>query len=41
MKGFTADILVTNSAMLKLANKCGKVNKKLSRGAYEVEMLFD
>jgi len=40
LKGFTADILQNNKAMLKMANKCGKMNKKLSRGAYEVEMLF-
>jgi acyl-CoA hydrolase/RimJ/RimL family protein N-acetyltransferase len=40
LKGFTADILVENTAMLKLAKKCGKTTTKLSRGVYEVEMLF-
>lgn len=40
LKGFTADILAENTAMLKLAQKCGKVTMKLSKGVYEVEMLF-
>ncbi|MFC1488972.1 GNAT family N-acetyltransferase [Thermodesulfobacteriota bacterium] len=40
LKGFTADILAENVAMLKLAKKCGKVTTQLSQGAYEVEMLF-
>ena len=40
LKGFTADILAENTAMLKLAQKCGKVTTKLSQGVYEVEMLF-
>jgi len=41
LKGFTADILAENTAMLKLAKKCGKVTTTLSEGVYEVEMLFD
>lgn len=41
LRGFTADILANNQAMLKLAKKCGKVTQKLSRDVYEVEMLFD
>lgn len=41
IRGFTADILRTNTAMLKLAGKCGKVNMKLVDEAYEVEMLFE
>lgn len=41
LKGFTADILVENEAMLKLAQKGGvKVARKLTRGVYQVEMLF-
>lgn len=40
LKGFTADILVENTAMLKLAKKCGKITMKQSHGLYEVEMLF-
>jgi hypothetical protein len=40
VKGFTADILAENTAMMKLACKCGRVTKKLSEGIYEVEMLF-
>ncbi|MEJ2096849.1 MAG: GNAT family N-acetyltransferase, partial [Deltaproteobacteria bacterium] len=41
LRGFTADILANNHAMLKLAKKCGKLTHKLSRDVYEVEMLFD
>jgi acyl-CoA hydrolase/RimJ/RimL family protein N-acetyltransferase len=41
IRGFTADILSENKAMLKLAGKCGQVEMKLVDGAYEVEMLFD
>jgi RimJ/RimL family protein N-acetyltransferase len=41
LKGFTADILAENTAMLKLAQQCGEVTMKLSHGVYEVEMLFD
>ncbi len=41
VKGFKADILPENRAMLRLAEKCGsRVTKKLSRDVYEVEMLF-
>jgi len=40
LKGFTADILAENTAMLKLSQKCGKVTTKLSQNVYEVEMLF-
>jgi RimJ/RimL family protein N-acetyltransferase len=40
LKVFTADILVENNAMIKLAQKCGKVKTKLSQGVYEAEMLF-
>jgi acyl-CoA hydrolase/RimJ/RimL family protein N-acetyltransferase len=40
IRGFTADILYENKAMLKLAGKCGNVEMKLADGAYEVEMLF-
>ena len=41
IRGFTADILSENKAMLKLAGKCGQVEMKLVDGAYEVEMLFE
>ena len=41
IRGFTADILRSNTAMLKLAGKCGKVNMKPADEAYEVEMLFE
>jgi acyl-CoA hydrolase/RimJ/RimL family protein N-acetyltransferase len=41
VKGFTADILVGNPTMLKLAQKCGKMTTKIVEDAYEVEMLFD
>jgi len=40
LKGFTADILAENTAMLKMAQKCGKVTMNVSHGVYEVEMLF-
>lgn len=40
LKGFTADILAENTAMLKMAQKCGKVTMNQSHGVYEVEMLF-
>ena len=40
LKGFTADILVDNNAMLKLSKKCGKTTMKVSQGVYEVEMMF-
>ncbi|UCD91351.1 MAG: GNAT family N-acetyltransferase [Desulfobacterales bacterium] len=40
IKGFTADILAENTAMVKLAKKCGKATTKLSQGVYEVEILF-
>lgn len=41
VKGFKADILAENTAMLKLTQKCGsEVTSKLSQGIYEVEMLF-
>jgi acyl-CoA hydrolase/L-amino acid N-acyltransferase YncA len=38
--GFTADILAENTAMIKLAQKCGEVTTNLSQGVYEVQMLF-
>ena len=41
LRGFTADILRVNTAMLKLAGKLGEVEMKLVDTAYEVEMLFD
>jgi acyl-CoA hydrolase/RimJ/RimL family protein N-acetyltransferase len=41
LQGFTADILSENTAMLKLAQKCGKVTTQLSQDVYEIEMLFD
>ncbi len=41
IRGFTADILAENKAMVKLAQKCGRVDMKLVDGAYEVEMLFE
>jgi len=41
LRGFTADILSENAAMLKLAQKCGRVATKLSQGLYEVQMRFD
>ena len=40
LQGFTADILSENTAMLKLAQKCGKVTTQLSQDVYEIEMLF-
>ena len=40
LRGFTADILEENKAMLNLAKKCGNVAMKLAYGAYEVKMLF-
>jgi len=40
LQGFTADILAENTAMLKLAKKCGEVTTKQSKGVYEVEILF-
>jgi acyl-CoA hydrolase/RimJ/RimL family protein N-acetyltransferase len=40
MRGFTADILSENKAMLTLAKKCGTVTMRHSYGAYEVEMVF-
>jgi RimJ/RimL family protein N-acetyltransferase len=41
VKGFKADILPENRAMLRLAEKCSsRVTKKLCRDVYEVEMLF-
>jgi acyl-CoA hydrolase len=41
LQGFTADILSENTAMLKLAQKCGKVTTQLSQDVYEIEMLFN
>ncbi|MGD8369640.1 MAG: GNAT family N-acetyltransferase [Desulfobacterales bacterium] len=41
IRGFSAGILAENKAMVKQAQKCGKVEMKLVDGAYEVEMLFD
>ncbi len=41
VKGFTANILAENTAMLKLAGKCSRdVTKKLDRDVYEVQILF-
>jgi RimJ/RimL family protein N-acetyltransferase len=40
LKGFTADILPENTAMLRLARKCGEINTKFSHGVYEVAMFF-
>lgn len=41
VKGFTADILIENTAMLKLAQKCcSTVTTKLDKSQYEVKMLF-
>jgi L-amino acid N-acyltransferase YncA len=40
LRGFTADILSENKAMLTLAKKCGTVTMRPSHGAYEVEMVF-
>ena len=40
VRGFSADILAGNKAMLKMAEKCGKVKMKLAVWAYEVEILF-
>jgi acyl-CoA hydrolase/RimJ/RimL family protein N-acetyltransferase len=40
LRGFTADILSENKAMLTLAKKCGTVTMRHSYGAYEVEMVF-
>jgi RimJ/RimL family protein N-acetyltransferase len=41
IRGFTADILAENKSMVKLAEKCGRVDMKLENGVYEVEMLID
>lgn len=41
IRGFKADILPVNKAMLKLSQKCGQMASNLVDGAYEVEMLFD
>jgi len=41
IRAFTADILAENTAMVKLARKCGKVDMKLVDGTYEVTMLFE
>lgn len=40
LRGFTADILAENKAMLTVARRCGTVTMRPSCGAYEVEMLF-
>jgi acyl-CoA hydrolase/GNAT superfamily N-acetyltransferase len=41
IKGFKADILCENTAMIKLAQKCSaRVTSRLDRDVYEVEMLF-
>ncbi|HUH64873.1 MAG TPA: GNAT family N-acetyltransferase [Syntrophales bacterium] len=40
LRGFTADILSENQAMLALAMKCGTVTVHKSRGVCEVEMMF-
>jgi acyl-CoA hydrolase/N-acetylglutamate synthase-like GNAT family acetyltransferase len=41
IKGFKADILCENAAMIKLAKKCGsRVTSRLEGDLYEVEMLF-
>jgi acyl-CoA hydrolase/L-amino acid N-acyltransferase YncA len=41
IRGFRADILAENKAMVKLAQKCGKVDMKRVGGAYEVSMQFE
>ena len=40
LRGFTADILSENKAMLTLAKKCGTVTMRPSFGAYEVMIVF-
>jgi RimJ/RimL family protein N-acetyltransferase len=41
IKGLKADILCENTAMFKLAKKCGaRVTSRLDGDVYEVEMLF-
>jgi len=40
LRGFTAEILAENNAMLALAMKCGNVIVRHSRGVCEVEMMF-
>jgi acyl-CoA hydrolase/RimJ/RimL family protein N-acetyltransferase len=40
LRGFTADILSENKAMLTLAKKCGTVTMRQSHGTCEVEMVF-
>lgn len=41
VKGFRATIMSDNTAMIKLAQKCGvQVNSRLIQGEYEVEMLL-
>lgn len=41
VRGVSADILAENKAMLKMDEKCGKVQMKLADWAYTVEILFD
>ena len=40
LRGFVADILSENKAMLTLAKKCGTVKMRQSYGSFEVEMVF-
>ena len=40
IKGFTADILPENKSMIKLAEKCGILEKKYVDGVFEIKILF-
>jgi hypothetical protein len=40
MKGFVAEFLQANSAMLNLAKRLGKIEIKTENGAYHVTLLY-
>jgi RimJ/RimL family protein N-acetyltransferase len=42
VRGFTADVLGTNTPMIAVFRRCGhRVEKHLADGAYELQILFD